>query len=168
MVALTACELHNSEIPICLISNRRGCFFVILNKSFLQLFVTRIAERNMTPYLLCWFIAIHLNSFLTGQVTPPHPAIRSWTQLLIAGRLNLVCHQIPLRGRDGDVVQKAARPPHRQRLTPTEASSGKWQQKLFFLTSFGTLTPLVQSKLIGWQLGSTMWLHPKCNCFCSW
>lgn len=62
-------------------------------------------------------------------MTPPHRAIRSWTQLLIAGRLNLVCHQIPVGGRDGDVVQRATRPPHRQRLTPTEASSRKWQQK---------------------------------------
>lgn len=62
-------------------------------------------------------------------MTPPHRAIRSWTQLLIAGRLNLVCHQIPVGGRDGDVVQRATRPPLRQRLTPTEASSRKWQQK---------------------------------------
>lgn len=100
------------------------CF---LSWTFLQPFM---AQRNMNPYLLLlWITAYHQNSFLTKQVTPPHRAVRSWTQLLIAGRLNLVCHQIPVGGRDGDVVQRATRPPYGLRLTPTEASSRKWQQK---------------------------------------
>lgn len=123
------CDLHNQEILICFISNLWGRLLIIMNYfSSAICDPNRREEHESVPFLL-WIITIHLNSFLTGQVTPPHPAIRSWTQLLIAGRLNLVCHQIPVWGRDGDVVQRATRPPHRQRLTPTEASSRKWQQK---------------------------------------
>lgn len=58
-----------------------------------------------------------------------HGAIRSWTQLLIAGRLNLVCHQIPVGGKDEDVVQRATRPLHSQGLTLTDTSSRKSHQK---------------------------------------
>lgn len=97
-----------------------------------KVLVTQIPvyQRNINPYLLLlWIITYHKNSFLTRQVTPPHRAIRSWTQLLIAGRLNLVCHQIPVGGRDEDVVQRATRPLRMQHMTPTDIASRKshWQ-----------------------------------------
>ena len=69
-------------------------------------------EENKCTLLCALNRAFHENSFLTRGATPPHRAIRSWTQLLIAGRLNLVCHQIPVGGRDGDVVQRTTRPLH--------------------------------------------------------
>lgn len=104
--------------------------------------------RNINPFLLLlWITAYHQNSFLTRPATPPRAAIRSWTQLLIVWRLNLVCHQIPVGGRDEDVVQRAGRPFRRLRLTPTDTSSRKshlqFPLKPRGLASFGTLTPHV-------------------------
>lgn len=94
-------------------------------------------------------------------MTPPHRAIRSWTQLLIAGRLNLVCHQIPVGGRDGDVVQRAMRPPHRQRLTPTEASSRKWQQKFAVKPEASPLSALSLLSRENWLGGNLN--APRCS-----
>lgn len=125
----SVCDVRNYEIPICFISNLWGRFVVIMNYFSSAICDPKRWEEHESVPSLLWIIPIHFNSFLTGQVTPPHPAIRSWTQLLRAGRLNLVCHQIPVWGRNGDVVQRATRPPHRQPLTPTEDSSRKWQQK---------------------------------------
>lgn len=128
--------------------------------------------RNINPFLLLlWITAYHQNSFLTRPETPPRAAIRSWTQLLIVWRLNLVCHQIPVGGRDEDVVQRAGRPLRRLRLTPTDTSSRKSHQQFPLkprgLTSFGTLTPHVVvffffflGKMIVWQLQGMVCLQP--------
>lgn len=125
---------------------------------------------NINPFLLLlWITAYHQNSFLSRRATPPHAAIRSWTQLLIVWRLNLVCHQIPVGGRDEDVVQRAGRPLRRLHLTPTDTFSRKshleFPLKPRGLTSFGTLTPRVVAlfflgKLIMWQLQGIICLHP--------
>lgn len=125
--------------------------------------------RSINPFLLLlWITAYHQNSFLTRPETPPRAAIRSWTQLLIVWRLNLVCHQIPVGGRDEDVVQRAGRPLRRLRLTPTDTSSRKSHQqfplKLRGLTSFGTLTPHV---VVFWFFFSS-WEKWLCSNFKAW
>lgn len=168
VIAPAVCDLHNYEIPICFISKLWGRFFVIVNYLSSAICDPNGWEKEESVPSLLWIIPIHLNSFLTGQVTPPHPAIRGWTQLLIAGRLNPVCHQIPVWGRDGDVVQRATRPPHRQRLTPTEASSRKWQQTFSLkpeaspLSALSLLLP--RENWLGGNLEASCSFHPKQNC----
>lgn len=120
---------------------------------WLKVLVTKISacwkEHKSIGYGLNHKLPVEIISHQTDSSTLIHTAIRSWTQLLIAGRLNLVCHQIPVGGRDEDIVQRATRPVHREALTPTDTSSRKFHQQFPLKLEVSCLsvpTPLLGSQ----------------------